>query len=368
MNERKRAFLRLVPVFVLFAALCVSAWLHKPQDTSLSERRPLAQFPGLTADSLLEGDFMTDFEDYATDQFPLRESFRKLQSFIQFNLLGQKDVNDIYIAEGSAAKLEDALNEKWVQNSVAKLEAVFNTHFNEGGSKAYFALIPDKGWYLAEKHGYPAMDHEKLLELVENAAGFAQWIPLKDTLDITDYYTTDSHWRQECIGDTAQALGNAMGVDISQKYVENVAREDFSGVYAGQSAMKVSPDTIKYLTNDILNNVSVTSFDTGRPETSYVYNFEKANGRDPYELFLSGNNALLVVENPSAKEKRELVIFRDSYASSLAPILVPAYSKITLVDIRYIQSAMIGSFVDFQNSDVLFLYSSSLLNSSLAMK
>ena len=95
MNERKKAYLRLLPVFALFAVLCIAAWLHKPQDTSLSERRPLAQFPEITVDAVLEGDFMTDFEDYATDQFPLRETFRKLQSFIQFRLLGQKDVNDI---------------------------------------------------------------------------------------------------------------------------------------------------------------------------------------------------------------------------------------------------------------------------------
>jgi len=366
MNERKRAFLRLVPVFVLFAALCVSAWLHKPQDTSLSERRPLAQFPGLTVDSLLEGDFMTDFEDYATDQFPLREPFRKLQSFIQFNLLGQKDVNDIYIAEGSAAKLEDALNEKWVQNSVAKLEAVFNTHFKEGGSKAYFALIPDKGWYLAEKHGYPAMDHEKLLELVENAAGFAQWIPLKDTLDITDYYTTDSHWRQECIGDTAQTLGDAMGVDISQQYVENVAREDFSGVYAGQSALPLPAETMIYLTSPELEGASLYDYETGK--TSGLYDLEALWGRDPYDLFLSGAAALQVIENPAETSGRELVLFRDSFGSSISPLLVPGYSKITLVDLRYLSSAILGNYITGEGQDVLFLLSPGILNSPNLIK
>ena len=57
MNERKKAYLRLLPVFVLFAVLCIAAWLHKPQDTSLSERRPLAQFPEIKVDEVLEGDF-----------------------------------------------------------------------------------------------------------------------------------------------------------------------------------------------------------------------------------------------------------------------------------------------------------------------
>ena len=366
MNERKKAYLRLLPVFVLFAVLCIAAWLHKPQDTSLSERRPLAQFPEIKVDEVLEGDFMTDFEDYATDQFPLREPFRKLQSFIQFYLLGQKDVNDIYIAEGSAAKIEDDLNEKWVQNSVAKLESVFSAYFKESGSQAYFAVVPDKGWYLAEKHGYPAMDHQKLLELVKNASGFAQWIELKDTLDITDYYTTDSHWRQECISDTAQTLADAMGVDISQQYTENMAREDFSGVYAGQSALPLPTEPMLYLTSPVLDGASLYDYETNK--TSGLYDLEELWGRDPYDLFLSGAAALQVIENPACETGRELVLFRDSFGSSMAPLLVPGYSKITLVDLRYLSSTILGNVVTGEGQDVLFLLSPGILNSANLIK
>ena len=366
MNERKKAYLRLVPVLVLFVAFCLAAWLHKPQDTSLSERRPLAQFPVFSADAVLEGDFMADFEDYATDQFPLREPFRKLQSFIQFYLLGQKDVNDIYIAEGSAAKIEDVLNEKWVQTSAAKLEKVFNDYFKAGGSKAYFAMVPDKDWYLAEKHGYPAMDHEKLLELVKNSTDFATWIELKDTLDITDYYTTDSHWRQESIGDAAQALADAMGVDISQQYTETLAREDFSGVYAGQSALPLPAEPMYYLTSPALDDATLYDYETNK--TSGLYDLEELWGRDPYDLFLSGAAALQVIENPACDTGRELVLFRDSFGSSMAPLLVPGYSKITLVDLRYLASTILGNFVTGEGQDVLFLLSPGILNSANLIK
>jgi hypothetical protein len=87
-----------------------------------------------------------------------------------------------------------------------------------------------------------------------------------------------------------------------------------------------------------------------------------------YELFLGGNSPLVTIENPNAKEEKELVIFRDSFASSLAPLLIPGYSKISLVDIRYMQSDYVGNFVDFENADVLFLYSPSLLNAASAFK
>ena len=62
------------------------------------------------------------------------------------------------------------------------------------------------------------------------------------------------------------------------------------------------------------------------------------------------------------------MIFRDSFTSSLAPLLLETYSKITLVDTRYVQTAMLGYFLDFTNQDVLFIYSTGLLNNSLALK
>ena len=56
------------------------------------------------------------------------------------------------------------------------------------------------------------------------------------------------------------------------------------------------------------------------------------------------------------------------FGSSMAPLLVSDYSKVTLVDTRYIAPRLIGNFVDFENADVLFLYSTLILNQSAALK
>ena len=44
------------------------------------------------------------------------------------------------------------------------------------------------------------------------------------------------------------------------------------------------------------------------------------------------------------------------------------YSRVTLVDIRYIHPDQIGDYVNFQNQDVLFLYSTLILNSGRSLK
>jgi hypothetical protein len=99
-----------------------------------------------------------------------------------------------------------------------------------------------------------------------------------------------------------------------------------------------------------------------------VYDLEKARGSDPYELFLSGSVSLLTVESPNARTDRELVIFRDSFASSLAPLLLEGYSRVTLVDIRYLSPTQLGRYLTFTDQDVLFLYSTGVLNNSSTLK
>ena len=90
--------------------------------------------------------------------------------------------------------------------------------------------------------------------------------------------------------------------------------------------------------------------------------------RSPYDLFLGGSLSLITIENEEALTDKELIVFRDSYASSLMPLLISGYKKITIVDIRYLPSERVGNFVEFSDQDVLFIYSTSVLNHSSPLK
>jgi hypothetical protein len=108
---------------------------------------------------------------------------------------------------------------------------------------------------------------------------------------------------------------------------------------------------------------------TGMMNSSEVYDMEKAEGKDPYELFLSGNQPYVRITNPANPEGKRLVVFRDSFGSSIAPLLAQGYSEVILLDLRYLSSAFVGKVgIDFRNADVLFLYSTLLLNSSTGMR
>ena len=157
-----------------------------------------------------------------------------------------------------------------------------------------------------------------------------------------------------------------MGVAVSGEYTQTTLDVPFYGVHCRQSDISVEPDSLIYLENDVLSECRV--FDMETNSYSDVYNLELASGDDPYEIFLSGAKSLLTIENPNASTDRELVIFRDSFASSLAPLLAEGYAKITLVDIRYLMPELLGRFVEFHGQDILFLYSTLVINNSTIIK
>ena len=354
--------------FVAFVGLGALVSILTPsKESSDSERRKLEQFPDITVKSVLNTSFMKDFEKYTLDQFPLRDTFRRIKSLAHYYVFGQKDNNDIYLVDGVVSKLEYPLHENSVSGAAKKFESIYQKYFQPHGTKAYYSLIPDKNYFLAEKNGYPAMDYERLLALVSDNISSLSYIDIFPYLTIEDYYCTDTHWKQEAILDVADVLLKGMSAEFEEiNYTSNV-HNPFYGVYYGQAALPMKPDTLTYLTNDTLDNCTVYDHETGK--NGGIYDLSELKSSDPYEVYLYGAAALLTIENTNEESDRELVIFRDSFGSSIAPLLMKGYSKITLVDIRYISSEYLGQMIDFSKTDdVLFLYSTMVLNNATMLK
>ena len=349
-------------------------WFGARQETSDAERRPLAQAPEMNLESILDGSFMTDFEDFTLDQFPLRDSFRQFKSLFHYYALQQMDNNDIYIADGYAAKLEYPMNENSVTLATSRFNTIYERFLKDSGCKTYLTVVPDKSYYLAEEKGYLSLDYKAFYESVYDRMPWATPVDVTDCLDITDYYYTDTHWRQEKLFAAADKICQAMGVTGPEQsdYSPVALDRPFYGVYYGQAALPMDPETIYILKNEMLDSctTSLGELDAKTGELSYrqlynsVYDMSKADAKDMYEVYLSGSQSLLRIDNPNGKEDRELIVFRDSFGSSMTPLLVQDYKMVTIVDIRYISSSMLNRFITFDGQDVLFMYSTSVLNST----
>ena len=364
-NKRKHIVITVVMV-AFFLSISLFAWLKPSDDFSLSERRKLSQFPELSFKTVISGDFMSNFENYTLDQFPLRDKFRTLKAMVALNIFNQSANNDIYVVDGFASKIEYPLNEESVQRAGDRFQYVYEKYLKDTNTKNYLSIIPDKNYFLADENGYLSIDYEKMISLLKENTGFLNYIDIMRELEFSDFYKTDTHWREENIVDVAEKIGKEMGTEVKAEYEEKILENDFYGVYYGQSALPLPAEKIKYLENETLKNCKV--FDYQNNKELSVYDMEKANGKDPYEMFLGGSLSLVTIENEKAKTDKELIIFRDSFGSSLAPLLVEGYKKITLVDIRYMHPNLLENYIEFNSQDVLFLYSTSVLNNSETIK
>ena len=202
--------------------------------------------------------------------------------------MGRRDNNGLYLAQGQLGKLEYPLREGEVAKASDKFREVAERYF--AGCNLYYAVVPDKNYYLAEENGYPALDYGRLRQLLREGLNEAFCkIPLDDLLSAESYYATDTHWAQERILPVAQRVAAAMGAEgrIGWQQFQTLSAGDFYGAYYAQAALPVQPDTLLYLQSEALEQMEVWYLEGDR--RGGVYDLQAPEqSPDAYDLYLSG--------------------------------------------------------------------------------
>lgn len=348
---KRKASIATAAVFL--AVLFGFSLLHlalPDREVSRSERRRLAQLPPLSSG------FSDKLEEYMLDQFPLREQLRTVNSLVRLYGLGQADIHGIYLQGGGAFRMDGPLQEKQVRHAAAVFSAVQEKYFPSLPS--HYVIVPDKN--AKAETSRPRLDTETMRGIVREALPGMTEIDIWDLLSADDYYKTDPHWRQERLLPVAAAICEALGADAPGTFTEKTL-SPFYGAYYGQAALPMAPDTLTYLESADTKAAEVTGpeLDGAQP----VYRPELLDGTDGYDVFLSGAQAVLTVTSPNVHNGRHLVLFRDSFGSSLAPPLLGSFERITLVDLRYISAARLTDYADLSDAtDVLYLCSTAVWN------
>lgn len=281
-----------------------------------------------------------------------------------FNSGKRPDENGMYTAQGHWV---EALGEADTESAARFAEKLKNLKADllTGDNRAFYAIVPDKGYYLPGEVT-PATDYAALFAAADEglADSGIEKIDLTGALTLEDYYFTDSHWRQERLDSVVAALGETMGFSADMGGFDPVTVEGFIGAY-GKYGADV-PEELTYMVSDA--TVAAVCDNYQYPDSTAVYDLARLDTDVPYDVFLSGASPLITVESPLAATDKELVVFRDSYASSLVPLLLGQYRKVTLVDIRYMVSGLVPQYVEFTDQDVLFLYSTYVVNQSAMLR
>ena len=337
----------LIIIFISFISLFGFISLFNKEEISIYERRKLKAFPKIKDNN----NFIDDLDKYLSDHFIFRQDFREVKGLVNYNLFNISINNKVTIKDDYLFELTET-NYKSLDNIVNKVNTIvekFNINDYE------FIAIPLKNHYAGLDNVSEEID-EYLGVRIDN------YHSLKDLLSLSDYYHTDIHLKQDRLGSIVSKILELC--DVEEKDIEysfNTYDKFYGSLYA-KMAISMKPDTITYLTNDLLNSIKVYSVED--KDLLDVYNVPELESLDPYSIYLNGPKAYLKIVNKNV-EDRKLIIFRDSYTSSIAPLLVPYFSEIELIDLRYYGSDLLN--ID-GNTKVLFIYGSEVLNNSFSIK
>ena len=342
MNDKiKDIVVTLVFLFTIISLFLINV-IKKDTDISIAERRKLATMPELTTKSLFDGTYFKKFDSYVTDQFV--------------------EYNNLYLYDDYIIEEIFPLNSNSINNLTSKINYIKDTYLNDN-SNIYYTIIPDKNYFVNK--GNLKLDYNKLQDMMKSNLTNLNYINIFDKLTLDNYYKTDTHWKQEDLFDVANTIANQMNFDITNNNVVNTVTT-FKGSYAGRLSVTKDIDTIKTISNPSTLNSSVYNYETKK--YTQIYDYDKIKSLDKYDIYLSGASSIIDIVNPISNSNRELIVFRDSYGSSLVPLLIEGYKKITVIDIRYVSSRILNNYIKFNDQDVLFMYSILTINNSFSIR
>ncbi len=286
--------------------------------------------------------YMDDIETYLSDHLAGRELWVVASNKME-RLAGKQEINEVFTADDRMIQVFKEYNEETVSASLEAID-IFAAKFPDvpmyfmlapTSQEIYSSLMPSYGGYLSEK------------AFIEGCYGKTENLTPIDCLSFLSghrdeyiYYRTDHHWTSlgayYAYAAAARQLGyNAYGLNA---FNIETASSSFRGTLFSKTLdSTVTPDSIDYY--HLASNeptVKMTVFD-GREQTEYdsLYVRDYLAVKDKYSSFTGSNSPLITIET-DVDNGKSLLLIKDSYAHSLVPFLSKHYSKITMVDMRYI--------------------------------
>lgn len=327
---------------------------------SENENRVLAAMPELTVSSLADGSFMKNFESYLADQFPFRDEAIYIKSFFE-RLWGKSSENGVYIGKNGFLFEEPTQFNKEKMAAVAKS---VNAFCKSSKLNTVFALVPNSSYiyseYLPDKLVLPDQLEQiaEFYKLLENDIIAIDTVSplLKEKGSHGVFYKTDHHWTTRGAYSVFLEIADKLKLDVKKDSFKfyNISN-GFEGTLKAKSTFTASVDSVEICVPKKSAGTYYMEISGVSQKYASCFFEKKLEQKNKYEVFLGGNYEKLTV-NTSLLQGRKLIIIKDSFANCLIPMLTPYFSKIVVLDPRYMTEEVKKTIQEDDFTDLLFLY------------
>lgn len=354
MKSQKLFCVLFFVVLGLFALLtvCLPATEFSP-----NENRNLAQFPELTVDTLLSGEFQSGLADFLSDQIPGREFWIRANTGIK-KWLGKTEINGVYFGD-DGYYFQQFTEESYDPARKAAIFSLLNQFAGKVDAKVNILMVPTPAAVLSGKlpTNAPMYDADAMWESLKTATPNCGFIDLRQSFAASGeqlYYRTDHHWTNAGAYLAYTEFCKAMGLDakpIASFGVQQVSDSFLGTIYS--KTLDGSAQAEAIFAPQELPKLTVT-FDGGKTADS-IYAEEFLAKKDQYAYFFGGNWGRVDIDT-GVDNGKSIVIIKDSFANSFVPYLLGEYEQITMLDLRYFAGNVQQTVADTGADEVLFLY------------
>ena len=338
-------------VFLAIVAIISVCFLVLPKrEYSDNENRFLTPMPEFSLEALFSGEFTSEYESYVTDGFPFRDAWISLKSRLDL-AMGRGDTNGVYVTDdGYQIEMFDEIDMERFEKNLEYLRAAKEMY--EGKLDSFnVMLVPTAAEVLKDKIGQHTADisQAELLAMAEDLLTVDCLDVLSQHTNQNIYYRNDHHWTSLGAYYCFEALMGDIALPLGQ-YTQQTISSQFLGTTFSKTGIWFKMDTIE-------------AYNYGYPTVEHnmdgviregILDMSYQNVKDKYSVFLSGNQALSVID--TGNEGDRLLVVKDSYANSFIQFLLPYYSEIHVIDLRTFGMNLSAYIEQEDITDMLVLY------------
>lgn len=350
-------------LFCIFLFGFAIASIVKPfKEFSEIENRILTQKPKITLETILNGDFEQNYEEYITDQFIFRNEFIGLKTSAE-KLLLKKESKDIYFAKNDyfIEKYTDVFTTDIAQRNIKYLAEFIQIYEKQFGAEHISVMIiPNAVDILKSK--LPAFaspyDEDEYLKQISDLLSkdiyFYSAKVLQEHTEEDIYYKTDHHWKTLAAFYVYQAWAKEKGYHVPEitDYTIETVTTDFQGTIQSKLGIKTKGDTIELFRPKKEINYMIYKNDI--KETN-IYDISALNTKDKYAVYFGGNQPFMKIQTET-ENKRKILIIKDSYANCFIPFMFEEFTDIDVIDLRYNNQKLSEIIANGEYTDILILY------------
>jgi hypothetical protein len=422
----RKDFINSILFIVMIMAVGIATLFTPKENFSAYEKRTLAAFPTLSKESFFSGNFFKGIDSYYADHFIFRISITAFDKNIKALLGVQDDGVTLYadapktdqnnaVAVNQETQTEEKANDL---ASDAHLDTTDQSHDEDsdnfqniksiivyqnraiqmfGGSdrmiKSYAELankyqdelgpnvtvyvmaIPvGSDFYLPEKiKKHVNREKNNIDTLNANLNPSIISVPAYDNLakHTNEYiqFNTDHHWTALGAYYAYQAFCKAANITgLSLEAFTKKEIPNFLGALYYRTLsddLKNNPDHVEYFMVPHETEAYFYLKDNSKPLHGKTY-VEFAKGSNAYGVFLGGDYPLMKIVS-DVKNKKKILIIKDSYGNAFSPYLTSHYEEVYIADYRYFNGNIKNLMQENKINEILLAHNTYVLNGAYAM-